>query len=254
MANEKADRRAVIVTGAGSGLGAAIAEEMGRRGWLVLANYSKNAKGAEEVVARCPGGIAVQGDVANDGDCRRLAQTALERWGRIDALINNAGTTKFVPHANLEGLSGEDFLRVYAVNVVGTFQMARACTDALRAANGSVVNISSVAATLGAGSSMAYGASKAALNALTMALARVLAPEVRVNAVSPGYVETPWFEQMNDPVRREQRSQTFLKNSLTGKHSTPQDVADAVAWLIEGGRQITGENVRVDAGFHVVSP
>ena len=121
----------------------------------------------------------MQADVGEDADCRRLAQAALDRWGRIDALVNNAGTTKFVAHARLEELSAEDFLRIYRVNVVAAFQMTRACAPALKQARGAVVNISSLASLLGTGSSIAYAASKAALNTLTLSLARVLGPEVR---------------------------------------------------------------------------
>src|SRR6202000_1640890 len=125
-------------------------------------------------------------DVTGDAACRSLARAALDRWGQIDALVNNAGTTKFVDHADLDGLTGDDFQRIYQTNVIGPFQMIRACAPALKAARGAVVNVSSVAAELGIGSSLAYAASKAALNTMSYSLARSLAPEVRVNVVSPG--------------------------------------------------------------------
>ena len=138
--------KVAIVTGASSGIGAASALELSKRGWSVVINFSKSAAEAKKVAAQCKDAITVQADVAEDADCRKLAQAALDKWGRIDALVNNAGTTKFVKHADLDGLSGDDFLRIYRLNVVGPFQMVRACAPALKANRGAVVNVSSVAA------------------------------------------------------------------------------------------------------------
>src|SRR5262245_60038208 len=177
--------KVAIVTGASSGIGAASAVELARRGWSVVINYARSEAEANRVAAGCGDALVVQADVGDDDACRALAQTTLERWGRIDALVNNAGTTKFVDHANLDGLSADDFLRIYRINVVGAFQMTRACAPALKACRGAVVNVSSVAAQLTLGSSIAYGASKAALNMMTRSLARSLGPEIRVNAVCP---------------------------------------------------------------------
>jgi 3-oxoacyl-[acyl-carrier protein] reductase len=209
--------RVVIVTGASSGIGEAIALEMARRGWRVVVNYSKSAAQAEAVAKACreAGGdaIAVRANVAEDADCRALVKAALDQWGRLDALVNNAGTTKFVLHADLEGLSAEDFQRIYATNVIGPFQMCRAAAAELRKARGAVVNVSSLASRVATGSSIAYAASKSALNTLSMSLARTLAPEVRVNVL-----------------------------------------AEAVAWLLEGAAQVTGQILYVDGGMHVASP
>ncbi|HEU4728784.1 MAG TPA: SDR family NAD(P)-dependent oxidoreductase, partial [Kofleriaceae bacterium] len=124
--------KVAIVTGASSGIGAASARELARRGWSVVINYAKSEADARAVAASCPDAIVVGADVAEDAECRRLAQAALDRWGRIDALVNNAGTTKFVDHADLDGLTADDFLRIYRINVVGAFQMVRACAAALR--------------------------------------------------------------------------------------------------------------------------
>jgi len=185
--------RVVIVTGASSGIGEAIALEMARRGWRVVVNYSKSVAQAEAVAKACreAGGdaIAVRANVAEDADCRALVQAALDQWGRLDALVNNAGTTKFVVHADLEGLSAEDFQRIYATNVIGPFQMCRAAAPELRKTRGAVVNVSSLASRVATGSSIAYAASKSALNTLSMSLARTLAPEVRVNVLAPGFVD-----------------------------------------------------------------
>src|SRR5688572_21337478 len=154
-----AEKRVAIVTGSSSGIGAATARELARRGWNVVINYSKSADAAKKVAAECGGdnAITVKADVSNDDECRRLAQSALDKWGRIDALVNNAGSTKFVPHAKLDELSGEDFLHIYATNVVSSFQMSRACGPALKkSGKGAIVNISSIAAQWGTGSSIAY--------------------------------------------------------------------------------------------------
>lgn len=246
--------RVAVVTGSASGIGAATALELSRRNWGVVINYSKSAEAAKQVAAQCGDAIAVQADVGRDGDCRRLAQAALDRWGRVDALVNNAGTTKFVPHANLDDLTDEDFLRIYRVNVVAAFQMTRACAAALKAARGAVVNVSSLAAFLGTGSSIAYAASKGALNTLTHSLARVLAPEVRVNAVQPGVVDTPWMSEGYGAERFAQLSARYAENAPLRATCQPGDIAETICWLIEGGKMITGETVFVDAGFHLATP
>lgn len=186
--------------GASSGIGAATARRLAGNGWRVVVNYARSAALADKVVADCQAAgaeaFAFQADVSVDAQCQALARAALERFGRIDALVNNAGTTKAMAHANLDGLSSDDFLRIYATNVVAAFQMTRACAPALKASGaGAVVNVSSGAAFLGTGSSIAYAASKGALNTLTLSLARALGPLIRVNAVMPGYVDTPWMER-----------------------------------------------------------
>ena len=246
--------KVAIVTGSSSGIGAACALELSKRGWSVVVNHSKSAAEAQKVVAQCKDAIAVQADVGEDADCRRLAQAALDKWGRIDALVNNAGTTKFVKHADLEGLSAEDFLRIYRLNVVGPFQMTRACAAALKAAQGAVVNISSVASLLGTGSSVAYGASKAALNAMSLSLARTLAPEVRVNVVAPGYVDTPWQHAMLGTDKARAAAERYASFVPLKDYARPADVAETVAWLVEGARMVTGEVLFVDGGLHATPP
>ena len=246
--------KVAIVTGSSSGIGAACALEMAKRGWAVVVNYSKSAAEAQSVAGQCGNAIAVQADVGEDADCRRLAQAAMDKWGRIDALVNNAGTTKLVKHSDLEGLQAEDFLRIYRLNVVGPFQMTRACAGALKQGRGAVVNVSSVAALLGTGSSVAYSASKAALNAMTFSLARTLAPEVRVNAVAPGYVDTPWQHAMLGAERARTAAERYASFVPLKDYARPQDVADAVVWLLEGARQVTGEVLCVDGGMHIAPP
>jgi 3-oxoacyl-[acyl-carrier protein] reductase len=243
-----------IITGSASGIGAATAIELSRRGFSVLINYSKSKEQAERVAAKCKDAIVVQADVGEDADCRKLAQAALDKWGRIDALVNNAGTTKFVKHADLDGLSADDFLRIYRLNVIAPFQMARACAPALKAGKGAVVNVSSVAALLGTGSSIAYAASKAALNSVTLSLARVLGPEVRVNAVAPGYVDTPWQTGALGQERADKAAAHYSTLVPLKDFARPGDIAETIVWLIEGARQVTGEIIHVDGGMHIAPP
>jgi 3-oxoacyl-[acyl-carrier protein] reductase len=246
--------KVAIVTGSASGIGAATAIELSRRGFSVLVNYSKSKEQAEKVAAQCKDAMVVQADVGEDAECRKLAKAALDKWGRIDALVNNAGTTKFVKHADLDGLSADDFLRIYRLNVVGPFQMARACAPALKANRGAVVNVSSVAALLGTGSSIAYAASKAALNSLTYSLARVLGPEVRVNAVCPGYVDTPWQTNALGAERASKAAAHYSTLVPLKDYARPEEVAESIAWLIEGARQTTGQTIFIDGGMHISGP
>lgn len=246
------EKRVAIITGSSSGIGAATALELARRGWRVVINYSKSADKAKAVAAQCAESIVVKADVSKDADCRRMAKAALDKWGRIDALVNNAGTTRFVAHADLEGLSAEDFQDVYSTNVVSAFQMSRACAAALKASGrGAIVNVSSLASQWGTGSSMAYAASKGALNALTYSFARVLGPEVRVNAVLPGYVETTWHPDGYGAEKAAQNSKRYADGNVLKATSTAEDVADAIVWLIEGAPRTTGETIFVDGGTHI---
>lgn len=190
--------KVAIVTGAATGIGAATALGLAKRGANVIVNYARSEADAARIAEEAKGlGVdarSVQGDVAKDEDCRKLAQAAMDAWGRIDILVNNAGTTKFVSHNDLDGLTAEDFQSIYSVNVIGPYQMTRACVPALKkSGEGAIVNVSSIAGVAGIGSSIAYTASKGALNTMTLSLARALAPEIRVNAVCPGYVATTWF-------------------------------------------------------------
>ena len=246
--------RVAIVTGGSSGVGEATVRELAGRGWKVAVNYAKDAKKAAAVAGGCPGAIAVQGNVAEDTDCRRVAREVLAQWGRIDALVNSAGTTKFADHKDLEALSAADFEAIFRVNVVGPFQMVRACEKALRESRGCVVNISSVAHLLGTGSSVAYAASKAALNTMSLSLARSLAPDVRVNVVAPGFVRTPWQVAAMGEAGAQEAERRYAERAPLKSASQPEDVAEAIAWLVEGARRVTGEILYVDAGMHVASP
>ena len=247
--------RVVIVTGAGTGVGAAAAKRLAGGGARVIVNYSRSRDAAEETAAACreAGGeaAAIQGDVASEEDCLRLAQEAVSRWGRIDGLINNAGTTVFRGGDDFDALTMEDFQRVYAVNVVGAFQMARAVVPHMKKqGRGSIVNTSSIAGVMGVGSSIAYAASKGAMNTLTLSLARALAPEIRVNTVAPGFITGRWWrEKMGDgydAMVANVAATTPLKRA-----GTPEDMAAAAVWLLVGDVNITGEILISDAGFHL---
>lgn len=244
-----------IVTGAGTGTGAACARQLAAKGCRVLVNYSRSESEAQNVVKQCIGAgsdaMVMKGNVAEDADCRALAQAALERWGRIDALINNAGITKFVRASDLESLSAEDFQRLYAVNVIGAYQMTRACAPALKERHGAIVNISSLSGVRGVGSSIAYIASKGALNAMTLSLARALAPEIRVNAVCPGLIETRWHMARFDEEGYARFKAGYEQSVPLGKAATPDDVAEVAVWLLEGAALVTGETILVDSGFHL---
>lgn len=249
--------KVAIVTGSATGIGAAVAAGLAQRGAKVIVNYAKSEKEAKATAesVEAAGGTAkvVQGDVAKDEDCRKLVAAALESWGRIDILVNNAGTTKFVSHEDMDALSAEDFLSLYAVNVVGPFQLIRAARPALKAhGEGAVVNISSLAGIAGIGSSVAYAASKGALNTMTLSLARVLGPEIRVNAVCPGYVATRWFSDRFGQATTERISQDQVKQTPLQRAGQPEDIANAVFFFCGPlSRHITGEMLVVDAGFHL---
>jgi 3-oxoacyl-[acyl-carrier protein] reductase len=232
--------KVAIVTGGTSGLGEATVAELRGRGWQVAAMARRNAE--------------FEGDVTSDADCRRVAKAVLDRWGRIDALVNSAGTTKFVKHSDLEGLSADDILGIFRVNVVGPFQMIRACADALRQSRGCVVNISSISALLGTGSSIAYAASKSALDTMSIALSRALGPEVRVNVVAPGYVKTPWQVGAHGEHGADELERRYAERAPLKAAAEPRDIADAIAWLCEGARRVTGEIIYVDGGMHVTPP
>lgn len=252
------DGKVVLVTGSSTGLGAAIAIGAARRGAkAVVVNYANSAKEAEATADLCRAAGAevavVQGDVAEDEDCKKIASAAA-KFGKIDALANNAGITKMaLNHGDLDALSKDDFFRLYAVNTVGPFQMIRA-TRALLEASGkaSVLMTSSIAAVTGVGSSVAYAASKGALNTMTIALARGLAPKIRVNAICPGFIDTPWFTKSVGVETAAKLRDGTAKQSPLKVASTAEDIADPALFLLsDHSRHITGETLLVDAGMHL---
>jgi 3-oxoacyl-[acyl-carrier protein] reductase len=257
------DGLCAIVTGSASGLGAATAAILAKEGARIVVNYSSSQKEAEATadLCRAAGGevVVVQGDVSRDEDCKKIVAAAAP-WGRLDALINNAGTTKHIAHGNLDGLSAGDFQRLFGVNTIGPFQMVRAARGLLEAsakASGrasAVVNVSSVAGISGVGSSIAYAASKGALNTITLSLARALAPLIRVNTVCPGYIDTPWFTKGRGEEGAKLVRDTVVAKVPLKRASTAQDVAALVCFLATpASGNMTGEIVRMDAGGHLVA-
>ncbi len=246
--------KAAIITGGGTGIGAATALRLAEAGCNVTINYSRSAEAAETTAAACRDhgveATTVQGDVGDDTDCRRMVTEAVDAFGRLDVLVNSAGTTVFVDHADLDGIDMDDWQRLYAVNTVGPFQMMRAAAPHLRAdGGGDVVSVSSVSGVAGVGSSLPYCASKAALNNLTTTMARVLAPEVRVNAVAPGFVTGRWWkegqgEEMHDLVAGALEASVPLQAVCS-----PDDVAASIMGFITNNDLATAQITVIDGGM-----
>lgn len=246
-------KKVCVITGSSSGIGAATAILFSQRGFDICVNYSRDAKPAERVAADCKthgaNVLIERADVAEDAQCVQMAKRVMERFGRCDTLVNNAGTTKFVDMKNLAGLDADDFQKIYAVNVIGAFQMTRAFAPHLKSsAAGAVVNVSSIASLLGVGSSIAYVASKGALNALTLSLARALGPEVRVNAVAPGMVDSPWLRNGLGPERFAAMRGNYESSSALASLVSPEDVAETIYYLGAAATKTTGEVHVVDGG------
>lgn len=250
-------RKSVIITAAGSGIGAATAIAFAAGGYDVAVNYSRNKAGADDIVEQCRAAgvdaVSICGDIAEDDDCRMIAEVAMSRFGRIDALVNNAGVTRRAPAEYLEASNIGDFDAIFRVNVAGTYQMIRAAAPHLRQADlGSIVNVSSDSALSGSGSSLAYAASKGALNTMTRGLARTLSPAIRVNAVCPGFVDTTWALAWHDEA-----SYRTFKADLIAKaplKSMPEagDIAESIFWLTGKARCMTGQCIVIDSGASLI--
>jgi 3-oxoacyl-[acyl-carrier protein] reductase len=241
-----AARKVALVTGAATGIGRAVALRFASQGLAVAVNYSRSEAEAQEtlagVVARGAAGILCRANVADDGAVRAMVNRCRDELGGLDVLVNNAGTTHFIDHADLEGVTDAVWDDIFGVNLKGAFQACRAAWPLLRERGGSIVNVTSVAGLVGQGSSIPYAASKAALNCVTKSLARVFAPHVRVNAVAPGPVRTRWLAGREEMVERS------LKATPLGRAATPDDIADAVVFLALGTTLMTGQVVVVDGG------
>ena len=236
----------VAVTGSSSGIGAATARTFADAGAAVLVNSARSVAEGEAVAAPLPDALYVQGDITETGVPERLVAAAIDRWGRLDTLVNNAGTTALIPHHDLEAAPVDVWRRIFEVNVFGTWAMSVAAMPALREAHGSIVNVASVAGVRPTGSSIPYAASKAALNHMTVLLAKVVGPEVRVNAVAPGLVDTPWTEDW-DVVREVVRQVAPLKRS-----GQPEDVAEVILALAQAA-YVTGQVVVIDGGLSIAT-
>jgi ketoreductase RED2 len=235
--------KVALVTGSSSGIGAAIATTFAALGAGVVINSSSSVVEGEQLAAELPDAIYLQADVSDSAHADHLVMAAVEHYGRLDIVVNNAGTTAVVPHNDLEAASNDLWEGILRVNVLGTWNVIRSAAPSLQATgDGVILNITSLAGVRPVGSSIPYAVSKAALNHMTVLLANALGPEIRVNAVAPGLIDTPWTEEWDD-VRTAVRDTAPLRRS-----GTPQDVADACVGLI-GARYATGQVLVVDGGI-----
>jgi len=244
-----------IITGASRGVGSEVAKKLSENGWNITLTCSNSIKDAEKVSAFCQDlgaeTLVIKADVSEDTSCKETVQKTLDKWGSLDALINNAGTTKFNPHDNLEGLSKQDFLDLYAINTVGPYMMIKESREALlNSSNPSVVNVASIAGVVGIGSSVAYAASKGALINMTKSLARALGP-IRINAVCPGFIQGDWLKNGLGAETYE-----FVKKSTEDSvplnlTCTAEQVAETISYFVESGSTITGETLILDGGMHL---
>jgi len=243
--------KVALVTGSAVGTGRETALALARAGCDVTVNYSRSEAEAEETAeaVRQVGrrALCVRADVADDSAVRAMVQATLDAFGRLDVLVNNAGTTSFIPHAELEKVEESDWEKILSVNLKGPFYAVRAAAPALREARGAVVNVSSVAGVISVGSSIPYCASKAALNSMTVALARALAPEIRVNAVAPGFIDTRWFHELGnyDVIKQLSAEHAPLKRVCQ-----PEDVAKVIVDLVTSDL-ITGQVLVIDGGMTI---
>ena len=255
---EVSSNKVAIITGGSRGVGAATAKLLASKGWNITITCTSSMDDAQNVVKECEKlgveAIAITADVSEDNSCVQTAQETIEKWGRIDALVNNAGATKFVfNHADLDGLNAEDFLHIYKVNVVGPFQMVRACKEMLlNSENPSVVNISSIAGIKGLGSSLAYASSKGALNTMTKSMARNLGP-IRVNAICPGFIQGDWLRNgMGDDLYNA-ALENLTNNTPLKLTVTPEQVAEGIYSFIDINTVVTGETMLMDGGHHLIT-
>jgi 3-oxoacyl-[acyl-carrier protein] reductase len=246
------EQRVALVTGASTGIGRATATRLGGLGVAVALNYpdeSELANVAAAVAAIEEAGgraLAVRADVTDDAAVRAMVEETATKLGRIDYLVNNAGMTHFVDHADLEALTGEKWMEIFQVNVVGAFQVTRAAAPHLRATGaGAVVSVASVSGYTGGGSSIAYAASKAALITMTRSLARVLGPEIRVNAVAPGFVDTGWWQARTN---YEELGPAAAARTPLGFAAGPEEIADSIVALLVHNRFVTAQTLTVDGG------
>jgi 3-oxoacyl-[acyl-carrier protein] reductase len=245
-------RPAALVTGAATGIGRAAAAALAAAGYDVAINYSRSEAAARETAAQAEAKgaktLLFQCDVSDDSGVRKMLKAVEERFGRLDALVNNAGTTSNVKPADFEAMTAEEWDRVFAVNVRGMFQVTRAATPMLKAARGSIVNTASIVGLRPGPQPLPYATSKAAVVSLTKLLALNLAPDVRVNAVAPGWMEGDWMKRMLAD-RYEDLMARRAKATPLRRCATAEDVAEVIVNLITSNRFVNGEIIVIDGGF-----
>jgi NAD(P)-dependent dehydrogenase (short-subunit alcohol dehydrogenase family) len=235
--------KVALVTGSASGIGAATARRLAADG-MTVAVHSRASRAAGEALALEVGGAYYQADLADDDEAAGLVPRVLADHGRLDVLVNNAGVSRPVPHADLGALTPADWRRVLDVNLIAPWVLCTAAEAALRDATGCIVNVTSHAGVRPKGSSIAYAASKAALNHVTRLLAAALGPDIRVNAVAPGLVDTPLTSAW------EQARELWRTESPMRRAAQPGDVADLISWLA-GSSYVTGEVILLDGGLNL---
>jgi 3-oxoacyl-[acyl-carrier protein] reductase len=243
--------KAVLVTGGASGIGLAATDIFSRCGAFVAVNHLPNDPRGPAAVERLKGEgrrvLGVSGDVSRPGEAERMVKSAIDALGRLDFLVNNAGTPATptpIPFSDLDALTEDFWSTILATNLIGPFRCAHAAVPALKAARGAICNTASIAGVMGSGSSIPYATSKAGLINLTRSLARTLAPEIRVNAVAPGFVDSPWNKDW--PA---ERKQTSIERTPLKRACTPEDIAETIFFLCAGAAMITGQTVIVDGGL-----
>ena len=247
------ESKAAIITGGGTGVGRATALELARRGCHVLVNYSRSRDEAEATAAEVEKlgvrAIAYQADVASDAACRAMVDEAVRAFGRVDVLVNNAGTTTFIMHADLDRVTEEDWDRILGVNLKGAFFCSRAAAKPMMATgDAAIVNVASVAGIAAIGSSIPYAASKAALINMTISLARVLAPAIRVNAVAPGFITGRWLEN-GLGLAYEVVMKAMEDRVPMHRVCEPEDVTAVIMNLIANSPMVTGQTIVCDGGM-----
>lgn len=245
MAQAKVNK-AALVTGAATGIGREVAIRLAVQGLSVGINYSKSLTEAQETLALVENaggkGILVPGRIGSDEAARKVVAQCVEAFGGLDVVVNNAATTRFIALNDLESVTDDVWAELFEVNVQGLFQVCRAAAPHLKQRQGAIVNISSIAGATGVGSCIPYAASKAAVNSVTKSLSKVLAPEVRVNAVAPGPVKTRWLKDHPEMI------QAVLPQTPLKRAADPADIADAVMFLALGTTLVTGQVLVVDGG------
>jgi ketoreductase RED2 len=237
--------RTVLVTGSSSGIGAATARRFAALGASVVINSATSVEAGRAVAAELADASYVQADVTAEDQAQGLIDQVIERHGRLDVLVNNAGTTQVIPHVDLEAATPDVWRRIFDVNVIGTWQLTVAAVPHLRVSGrGQVINVSSLAGSRPVGSSIPYACSKAAVSHMTRLLANTLGPDIRVNGVAPGLVDTPWTEDWT-VVRDFVRAQAPLQRA-----ATPDDVAEVIIGLARAS-YVTGEVVLIDGGLNL---
>ncbi len=246
--------KVALVTGGGTGMGRAISLKFAGEGADVVINYSRRNREAEETAAAARRlgvqALAVKADVGQDPECRRLVEETVGKFGRLDILVNNAGWSHLVPHRELEKLTEEILERTWAVNTKGPLYLCRAAIPhMLKQGGGRIINITSIAAYQGAGSSVIYCASKAGLAAITKSLARAFAKDnILVNAIAPGFVDTHFVDWPREAMEKN------IQVSPMGRIPTVEDIATAALFLAADATGITAHTIFVDCGVTVLQP